>query len=48
MKNKNVNFLFHGTWKENSGKSEKTDREFLSLVSEGIVLWDRLAYEDSF
>ena len=29
-------------------KSEKTDKEFLSLVSEGIVLWDRLAHEDSF
>ena len=29
-------------------KSEKTDREFLSLVSEGIVLWDRLAHEDNF
>jgi predicted nucleotidyltransferase len=29
-------------------KSEKTDNEFLSLVSEGIVLWDRLAHEDSF
>jgi predicted nucleotidyltransferase len=29
-------------------KSENTDKEFLSLVSEGIVLWDRLAYEDSF
>jgi len=29
-------------------KSEKTDHEFMSLVSEGIVLWDRLAYEDSF
>ena len=29
-------------------KSEKKDKEFLSLVSEGIVLWDRLAYEDSF
>ena len=27
-------------------KSEKTDREFLSLVSEGIVLWDSLAHED--
>jgi predicted nucleotidyltransferase len=26
-------------------KSEKEDREFLSLVSEGIVLWDRLAHE---
>jgi len=29
-------------------KSEKKDKEFLSLVSEGIVLWDRLIYEDSF
>lgn len=29
-------------------KSEKKDKEFLSLVSEGIVLWDRLAHEDSF
>jgi predicted nucleotidyltransferase len=29
-------------------KSEKKDNEFLSLVSEGIVLWDRLAHEDSF
>ena len=29
-------------------KGEKTDMEFLSLVSEGIVLWDRLAHEDSF
>ena len=29
-------------------KSEKTYMEFLSLVSEGIVLWDRLAHEDSF
>ncbi len=88
MKNKIVNFLFHGIWKGGSGKlfpsscifigkdilclfifnkgfegliivpavlipaellkSEKTDNEILSLVSEGIVLWDRLAHEDSF
>jgi len=26
-------------------KSEKTDKEFLSLVREGIVLWDELRYE---
>jgi hypothetical protein len=24
-------------------KSEKTDQEFLSLVREGIVLWDKMA-----
>ncbi len=29
-------------------KSEKANKEFLSLVSESIVLWDRLIYEDSF
>jgi len=29
-------------------KSEKKGNEFMSLVSEGIVLWDRLAHEDSF
>jgi hypothetical protein len=23
------------------GKSEKDDREFLSLIKEGIVLWDK-------
>lgn len=27
-------------------KSEKTDREFLSQVSEGIILWDSLADEN--
>jgi len=26
-------------------KSEKTDREFLSLVREGIVLWDKMKHE---
>jgi len=26
-------------------KSEKTDKEFLSLVREGIVLWDKMKYE---
>jgi len=29
-------------------KSEKTDKEFLSLVREGIVLWDEMKHEAGF